>query len=275
MKHCCDWGVMPKDSETHSAGVQSLNTALRLLTALSEQKGPVSLSDLARDCEMSPSKTHRYLSSFLQAGFVEQVSRSGKYDLGPSTVRLGLAGIARHDFVNRASDRLADLVDATDMSALLSVWGNQGATVIRWERAEWPAVTSMGLGTTLPLLHSATGRAFLAWAPKAPLAASRETELRRIKASPSIAPDLTPTARGIADLIERVRAQGFAAVDGMFIPGLVALAAPILDWQGQAQAVVSLIGTDQTATRQGSDAVKKLLAFCRDGSFAPTAGADE
>ena len=47
------------------------------------------------------------------------------------------------------------------MSSLLSVLGNEGATVIRWERAASPAVTSVGLGTTLPLLKSATGRVLL------------------------------------------------------------------------------------------------------------------
>lgn len=258
-----------KTGSGNSGGIQSLDTALRLLMEMAARSGPVSLSDLARDCGMPPSKVHRYLASFHNAGLVEQAGRSGKYDLGPTAVSLGLAAIGRLDFVNRASDAIPDLRSETGLTVLLSVWGNSGATVIRWERAESPTVTSMGLGTTLPLLSSASGRAFLAWGPRAPLKAALETELRRLKRNSSLIPDLDPSSRGIEDLVELTRRRGYASVEGMFIPGLVALASPILDWQGEAQAVVTLIGTDPAVLRSGSDEVGKLIAFCRDQSFAP------
>ena len=45
------------------------------------------------------------------------------------------------------------------------LWSSQGATVVRWERAAGFLVTSLGLGSVLPLLGSATGNVFLAWNP--------------------------------------------------------------------------------------------------------------
>jgi DNA-binding IclR family transcriptional regulator len=262
---------MTKVETGTTGGIQSLDAALRLLSVMAKHHGPVSLSDLARECGMPPSKVHRYLTSFQHAGLVAQAERSGKYDLGRAAMDLGLSAIARHDFVNRASDHMAELAEQTGMSVLLSVWGSEGATVIRWERAETPAVTSMGLGTTLPLLNSATGRAFLAWAPPAPLHAAKEAELARAKKTPGLARDMEPNAKGVAALVTRIRAQGYATVDGNFIPGLVALAAPILDWQGQAQAVATLIGTAQEALAQGSAQSRALVAFCQAQSFAPLA----
>lgn len=250
-------------------GIQSLDAALLVLLAMTKRHGPISLSELARQCRMPPSKIHRYLTSFQHAGLVVQAGRSGKYDLGLGAVTLGLSALTRFDFVNRASEVLPDLCAESDLTVLLSVWGNQGPTVIRWERAASPTVTSMGLGTTLPLVSSATGRAFLAWAPPAPMQALRETELRRIRQKPAIAPDLTPTKEGLAILVGTIRAQGFAWVDSKFIPGLVAIAAPILDWQGEAQTVVTLIGTDPTIAEQESNAVRQLLAFCQAHSFVP------
>lgn len=229
--------------EDSAGGIQSLDAALRLLAAMAERPGAVALSDLARDLGMPPSKVHRYLASFQHAGLVVQAGRSGKYDLGPGAIRLGLAALARHDFVNRTADALPDLVAQTGLTALLSVWGSQGPTVVRWERAAVPTVTSMGLGTVLPLMTSATGRAFLAWGPPAPMQAMRD--------------------EGAGALAEQVRAAGFAHVDGRFIPGLVAIAAPILDWQDQAQAVVTLIGTDPALARPDAPQVQALVAFCR------------
>ncbi len=257
-----------KTDKQSSAGIQSLDAALRLLRILADCQGPTSLSDLAKISEMPPSKIHRYLSSFVNAGFVEQAGRSGKYDLGRSALLLGLSAISRHDFVNHAADGMPDLSAETEMTAILSVWGSEGATAIRWERAPSPMVTSMGLGTTLPLLSSATGRAFLAWSPEGVIEKTRNLELRRVRRNPSLLPDVTLTENGLKDLCEQIRENGFASVEGRYIPGLVAIAAPILDWQEQAQAVVTLIGTDPEMIRKEAPTVQALLEFCREQSFS-------
>lgn len=249
-------------TERTTGGVQSLDGALMLLRALRTAGGPVALKDLAAACAMPPSKAHRYLASFQAAGFVRQTGPSGKYDLGPEALELGLSAIGRHDFVNRTSDGLADLAAETGMSVLLSVWGTEGATVVRWERAETPTVTSMGLGTTLPLLNSATGRAFLAWAPPAAVQVRRTAELRRARKTPALLPDCDANTLALDEMAAQIRAAGLATVDGSFIPGLVALAAPVLDWQGQAQCVVTLIGTDPTAIEPASPTARALVAFC-------------
>lgn len=148
------------------------------------------------------------------------------------------------------------------MTALLAVWGNRGATVVRWERGVTPTVTSMGLGTTLPLLNSAAGRVFLTWAPAAPLRTVREVELRRIARSASLQPDLKPSQAAIDAMIEEIRARGFASVDGRNIPGLVAAAAPILDWQGEAHAAVTLVGADPATVTPDAPEIALLREFC-------------
>lgn len=253
-------------------GTQALDSALELLVAMTAYREPVSLSELARFCGIQPSKAHRYLASFMAAGLVEQTGRSGRYFLGKEALRLGLAALARHDFVNAAADGLQELCGETGLTALLTVWGNEGATVIRWERSASPVVTSMGLGTTLPLLNSASGRVFLTWAPQEPLKAIRDTELRRLKRSPTLAPDIDGSAKGIEDLRQRTRDSGYAYVDSKFIPGLVAIAAPVLDWQQQAQAAVTLIGTDPAILQPDAPEVIALKAYCEERSVQLEAG---
>lgn len=246
-----------------SGGIQSLDAALRVLVAMGRLGGPVGLTDLARACDMPVPKVHRYLASFLHAGLVRQTGRSGKYDLGATAIELGLAALHRHDFVNWAADDLASLAGDAGMTALLVVWGNSGPTVVRWERATTFIVTSLGLGTTMPLLSSASGRVFLAFLPDTVVAAQLRRELRRVQGRPELVSDMTPDARGARTLADRVRAAGYATVDGRYIPGLVAAAAPILDWQGQAQAAVTLIGTNPQDIADGSPVVQALTAFCR------------
>jgi DNA-binding IclR family transcriptional regulator len=247
-------------------GIKSLESALAVLNYLTNHKGAISLTDLARGCDMSPSNVHRYMATFVQAGLIKQEGRSGRYDLGLGALELGLAALGRHDFVNSAADGLGQLSLDTGMTALLSVWGNDGATVVRWERGATPTVTSIGLGTTLPLLHSATGRVFLAWAPAAAIATARESELRRATRNPLLLHDVLPTKAGLNELAAGSRAAGYASVDGRYIPGLVAAAAPILDWQDEAQAVITLVGTDPAAIGPDSAQIQALRSFCSERS---------
>lgn len=250
------------DESGHGQGLKSLDTALGVLTHMAQQTGPRSLTEIGRACGMPPSKVHRYLASFVAAGLVAQQGRSGRYDLGPAAMQLGLAALARHDFINSAADELAELSDETGMTVLLSVWANRGATVIRWERGATPTDTSMGLGTTLPLLNSATGRVFLAWGAPRAIGPVRDDQLRRLGRQPRLALDLEPTKSGVAALVATIRERGYSTVEGRYIPGLVAAAAPVLDWQGEVQAAVTLVGTDPTLVTPGSGEIDSLLAYC-------------
>jgi len=254
------------DANGHAQGLTSLDTALRVLVRMAAQNGPLSLSEIGRACQMPPSKVHRYLASFVAAGLVKQQGRSGRYDLGPTALQLGLAAMARHNFVNSAADGLAELSAETGMTVLLSVWANQGATVVRWERGVSPTDTSVGLGTTLPLLTSATGRVFLAWGPPRAIAPVRDVQLRRLARQSGLSLDVEPTQAGVAALVERTRARKFASVEGKFIPGLVAAAAPVLDWQGEVQVAVTLVGVDPAAIAPGSRQTHDLLTYCAEKS---------
>ncbi|MEM7721086.1 MAG: IclR family transcriptional regulator [Pseudomonadota bacterium] len=250
-------------------GLKSLDTALSVLAYMAGQTGPQSLSEIGRACGMPPSKVHRYLASFVAADLVQQQERSGRYDLGPQAVRLGLAALARHDFVNAAAEGLADLSAATGMTVLLSVWANQGATVVRWERGAVPTDTSVGLGSTLPLLNSATGRVFLAWGPPRAIAPVRDTQLRRMARQKHLSLDLEPTQSGVSALIDRIKSRGFASVEGRYIPGLVAAAAPVLDWQGEVQAGVTIVGVDPDTVIPEAEQTQLLLDYCAARSAAP------
>ena len=233
-------------------GVNALDHALTLLKALSNFKGPATLSDIARAAGMPPTKAHRYLASFVAADLVSQPVRSGQYDLGPAALQLGFAAISRIDIVNSVADRLADLTEATDCTALLSVWSNLGPVIVRWERAASYIVTNLGLGTIFPLLNSATGQVFLTHLPERLTAALLEKELRHgAKATPKEA----------ASVKRDIRSQGFACVDGCLIPGLQAACAPILNGQGEIDCAVTLISANAKLSNADGAPIAALKAF--------------
>jgi DNA-binding IclR family transcriptional regulator len=242
-------------------GINSLDHALVVLKVLADLNGPATLSDIARAAGMPVTKAHRYLASFIAAGLVMQPERSGRYDLGKAALRLGIAALARNDIVNRVAGQLIELTEATGCTAMLSVWGNQGPTVIRWERAATFIVTTLGLGTTFPLLNSATGRVFLAHLPERLTTAllDREMMARQMAGGRVIDMDVSP--RGLARLKEQVRSQGYASVEGRLIPGLQAASAPILNWQGEIECAVTLISTSQDVVDPEGSALPALMRF--------------
>ena len=256
------------DSETHArGGIQALDAALQLLLAMGTFRGPVALSDLARAANMPVSKAHRYLASFLHAGLATQAGRSGRYDLGPAAAQLGLAALQRNDFINGAADRLGELSAETGLAALLSVWGPHGAVVIRMERGASYLVTSLGLGSSLPLLNSASGRVFLSFLPAARTKTVLDVELAQAKASGMVLPDCDLTPKGLEAMKTRIRDEQLATIDGRFIPGLHAVAAPILDWQGEAAVVATLIGNQPDSAEADAAPARALRRFAQSLSI--------
>lgn len=236
------------DGDDRRRGVQAAEVALAVLDALGRAGGPVGLTHLAEAVNLAPAKAHRYLVSLIAAGMAVQRA-DGAYDLGEGAARLGMAAVARVDPVNRAADALPGLVAASGCTAMLSVWGPAGATVVRWEKASPQLITALGVGAVLPLVTSATGLAFLAWLPDRLLAERLAAE----------APDMTGAA--LAGQRARLRAGWITRASGSFIPGLHALAVPVLDLAGQAAAVVTLVSNRAATLEPGSPAEAALAAF--------------
>jgi DNA-binding IclR family transcriptional regulator len=238
---------------TASRGIQSLEHALKVLEAMAVAAGPLSLTQLSEHTAMPPSKIHRYLASFQRAGMVRQDPDSGSYGLGLLALRLGLAALNRVDLVANAAAGIERLAYDIDLTILLNVWGPHGPTIIRMAHGRIPCITSLSLGSTLPVLQSATGQVFLAFLPRAVTRGRLDQE----RTAAAMADD------GLDDLIFAIRSRHLAGVDSQVIPGLRALAAPVLDAQGEAAAVVTVIDAGAAQFDFDGQTAQKLTAFCR------------
>ena len=232
-------------------GIQSIDTGIRLLEALEKADGPLALKELSARAGLDPSSAHRYLASFVRCGLVRQEPDS-RYDFGPAALHLGLAAVRRLEPVQLVERALPALVDETGFTALLTVWSNRGPTVVHWQRSRNPFVTNLGLGSVLPISRSATGAVLVAFLPEAVTADAIAAEARR--------EDIDRAA--FARAVERARKQRLAFVDSSVIPGLSAVSSPVLHWNGEAAAAVTLIGPDRELAKPSHPAVAALRALC-------------
>lgn len=209
--------------ETNSRrGIQSVEIGLRVLEAVAANREASSLSRIAESSKLSSSQAHRYLSSLMASGMVRQDGRAGLYDLDVGAIRLGLAALARLDTIAVAEDACRDLTRQTGRTCMLSVWSLHGPVVVRWFNGDPPVVTSLGIGSTLPLLSSATGRVFLAFGNESLCQDLLQKESRALKLA----------SRWVEQQRAAVRKDMVATVEGDLIPGLRADSAPVFDLQG-------------------------------------------
>lgn len=226
--------VLDDEAEDKGAqsGVQSVETAARVLAAFIGAPGALPLKAVAAAAGMSGGKAHRYLVSLCRAGLVEQDAETQRYDLGGLALRVGLAALARLDIVRLAAPVLVDLRDVLNETVCLAVWGENGPTVVRWEESTRPVTVNVRIGSTLPLLVSATGRTFLTWMPEHRIAdlVAREREVVGMDGA------------AVQALRARGQEAGVAVVDGDLLPGVSAVSAPVFDHKGDLIAAITALG---------------------------------
>tara|TARA_A100001391_G_scaffold147227_2_gene104700 strand:+ start:600 stop:1442 length:843 start_codon:yes stop_codon:yes gene_type:complete len=219
------------DAADTRKGIQSVEVSGVIIAALCDFKFPVPLKDLAAAVDMSPAKVHRYLASLVRIGLAWQDDQTGLYGLGPMALRMGISAIERNDVVMRAGRLLRKLAIELRSSGHLAIWGERGPVLIRTEHGGPPIISTMGLGTVMPLLRSATGQAFLSAMPRSAIEHVIHAEQ-----------DILHWDDATVDrLITDTRARGAAVIEGDIVPGLSAISAPVFNLDGAVACCVTLM----------------------------------
>ncbi|MBB4838124.1 DNA-binding IclR family transcriptional regulator [Sphingomonas kyeonggiensis] len=244
------------EADKRRRGIQSVEIGLGVLEALAALGEASTLGAIAQASGLSGPQTHRYLASLTAAGMTQQDRTTGRYDLGPAALKLGLSALARTDAFRVADTAIEAFVRETGRTVQVAALGPQGPTVVRWHMGRPAVMTSFGVGAVLPLLYSATGHIFLSFVPEVETDPLLERELA----------DSEMTAADVAAIRKRVRADGRAYVEGTVIPGLRAAAFPIFDMQGRAiLSATALVPGAYKADDSGA-VLDKLAASCREVS---------
>ena len=218
-------------------GIQSVEVAAVILRAMSAARGSMTLKDLAAASDMAPAKAHRYLVSLTRTGLVEQDAASGRYAVGPLSLALGLAALGGIDVVRVATAAMPALCDVLDETVVLTVWGNRGATIVRFEESSQPVTLNVRVGNVLPLLTTALGKVYAAYLDTREVRDAIDTERRALRSSGSSRAD-------VDRMLEEVRQHGVARISGDLLAGVAAMAAPIFDHEGRLAASMGVVGRE-------------------------------
>lgn len=219
--------------------VQSAGTAISVLKALATMGGSASLTALATQLGESPAKVHRYLASLVEGDLVLQDPATARYVLGPASIMVGLAAIRQADVLVLAATELSRLAEQHQLSCFVAVLGNHGPTIVRWEEPMQPVTVNVRVGSVMPILWSATGRAFGAFSDAGLLKERIRQELAT--ATPERRRQL-PDERAVEALFQEIRVLRCAPMRDVLLNGVSAVAAPIFNAAGKIAAVVTALG---------------------------------
>jgi DNA-binding IclR family transcriptional regulator len=226
-------------------GVQSIEVGGRLLRALVEVGQPAMLRDLSHAAELTPAQAHAYLVSFRKLGLVEQDEVSGRYFLGPFALQIGLARLRSAHPLRLSGRAAAEFATEMGLMVTIAVWGTHGPTIIEVHESNQPIHVNLRAGSVYTITGTATGRLFAAFLPAQQVRPLLVEELREAGGASRKVGQATTEGRLEHD-IAAIRSLGYSITEGVPVPGINAISAPVFDHTGQMQHAITAIGNEGT-----------------------------
>jgi IclR family pca regulon transcriptional regulator len=229
--------------------VQSLERGLAVIRAFDAQRPELTLSEVARHCDLTRAAARRFLLTLADLGYVRTDGRL--FRLTPRVLELGYAYLSSLSLPEVAAPHLERLVAEVHESSSMSVLdGDDIIYVARVPTARIMTV-AINVGTRFPAYATSMGRVLLAALPAAELA----EYLGRVTLS-RLAPRTITSPDALRSELDRVRAQGWAIVDQELEAGLRSVAAPVRDRSG---LTVAAINVSVHACRATLDGIRRKL----------------
>lgn len=209
---------------------QSVERAARMLGLFTSEQPALSLRDLEERTGLTRATTHRYASALRSSDLLR--FSDGMYTLGPRIVELASVALAGLGVVKLAGAHLDRLAEATNQTAVLSVWDGEAPVVVR-------ATDSPGRLVRIVI--------------------SPGSRLRRESAQGRVFRAFIETTPGPA--FTRIREQ--RVTYGETEDGIAAIAAPVFQGQGIV-ATLAIVGTRVSVVRSEDEITATLTASARE-----------
>jgi IclR family pca regulon transcriptional regulator len=235
--------------------VQSLERGLLVIRAFDAEHREMALSEVARISGLTRAAARRFLLTLEKLGYV--AISEGRFSLTPRVLELGYAYLSSLTLPEVAQPHMETLVARVNESSSISVLDDMDIVYVARVPTRRIMSITLSVGTRLPAYATSMGRVLLAALPDPELDARLgRMELRRLSAH-----TITDVAT-LRAVLERVRRQGWAAVDQELEEGLRSLAVPIHDASGGVVAAlnVSVHASRGTMTSLRRDLLPLVLA---------------
>ena len=239
--------------------VPAVEQAIRVMLYLADGgNNPKSLTDICSEVGIHRSKAFSILSTLSEYNLVKKNPNRRGYVLGPGLLTLTGKMLENLSLSRLVEPILHDLAKKAGATVALGVISNDKTFVVaQYEGAPGIGI-SAPIGHVTPITYGAHGKAIAAFLPEAEL----EELLKNKNLYFHGSPDKYNKTR-LKKELEQCRRNGFALELGDIQPGVNAIAAPVLDQNGNPIGYVSVVGffTEEVVLKLGpltADAVKVI-----------------
>lgn len=217
--------------------IAAVDEALALLLQVAQNPG-LGVTELSVRSGNTKARTFRLLYTLEQRNFVVRRGPRPCYYLDVQSLYIGVAAQEQIDFVRAARQHLLALGRVSNENVQLRVRdGLECVCVDHWQSTQSTRVKSEA-GSRRSLHAGASCKLLLAFAPQEVRHALLGTDLPRYTPR-----TITQRSKLIQEL-NRIQTDGYATSDGEITVGVVAIAAPIYDANGQVIAALSIAGPE-------------------------------
>ncbi|MEU4432148.1 IclR family transcriptional regulator [Nocardia rhamnosiphila] len=228
---------MPVESEAPGGRdvVGAVLKACTLLGHFSADRPAWTLNDLTVASGMNKTTVFRLMATLIQAGWVDRTDEGG-YRIAMPVFEIGSAALSKLDIRAAAKPFMSDLATTFGNTAYLMVPAEQGAVCIDLlEGRNSLVVAGINVGSVMPY-HAAAG-------PVVMLAHSEALRDKWIGENLPAITDRTITDPGrLVEHLDEIVEAGYSLSNSDYLPGVAAVAAPILGRDGSVVASISVGG---------------------------------
>ena len=217
---------------------QSLQRAVAIMREFTELEPALTVSEISRRLGLHKSTVSRILAALAEEGMVWHNADTGRYSLGMALVEMAGVALGQIDVRAAAMPRIERLSAETNETITVVVnRGREGITVAHLPSTH-PIRHVVWIGRRIPLRTTAAGRVLLA-----------AMHVRgEVDGETTLATDLGFITK-----------RGYAEESDEYEIGTSAIAAPVLDYTGEAVAALSISGPSARFDSKARNAAVPLL----------------
>ncbi|WP_027363970.1 IclR family transcriptional regulator [Desulfotruncus alcoholivorax] len=225
--------------------VQSVERALKILEALGDSGGSMSINEISEQVGLHKSTVHRLLGTLGSKGFVQQEALTMRYKLGVKVLELSNKMLSSLDVWKEALPYMQRLANTTGEAIHLAIINDYEVVYIGKVEGTSSIPMYSQIGKRAPVHCTAVGKVILSH--------FAEDDMRYIISKKGLT---AKTERTIVDVnqflnhLEEIRKRGYAIDDEEHEIGIRCVAAPIRDYRCQVIAALSITGSVNRLSRE-------------------------
>ena len=231
-----EFGIVPfADRVQTRAQVKSAARVLDILEHLARSDRDLTLTEIATALRLPKSSTWLLLQTLVGGGYLEAVSPSGPFSLGPKVMELAGAYTRKVSLLQCFPTVARAVVDACQETVQLAVLSGTEVLYLAKEDGTRPVRLVSDTGRRLPAHAPALGKVLLAYL------SDEEVDRRYAgRALPKLTAHTIATLPDLKRELALVRSRGYAVDNEEVVEGLLCFAAPVRDAKGRVVAAMSV-----------------------------------